>query len=100
MADAPMNALPAPAPEPSRAQKQIALNVSHYATIFTECRKSARDTLGAGASEEEVLEVTRVLFERFCQDQADVARQTKKNAELKQMIQPMLAMLERRGLYM
>lgn len=91
---------PAPATEPSRALKQITLNVSHYAAVYTECRKSARNALGDRASEEEVLEVTRVLFDRFCQDQADVANETKKNADLKQMLQPMLAMLERRGLYM
>lgn len=79
---------------------QLALNVGHYAAVYAECLKQAKMIVGERASDAETHEVATTLFDRFCQDQLEQAKETKKNQQLMGALKPLLAALERRGLYM
>jgi hypothetical protein len=43
--------------------------------------------------------MTECLNTQFCEDQQVMARETKKTNDMKEMIQPLMKALERRGLY-
>lgn len=84
-----------------KLEDQLKANVSHYALIYGECQEAARQLVTKDPVEaEELHAIAETLFHRFCQDQADVAKEKMKNAELMKFVGPFLAALERRGLYL
>ncbi len=83
----------------AEVKSQLAANVSHYSRIYAECRIAARETLGPEATEDSILYATDTLFNRFCEDQTELAKEHKKQKDLKAMLQPIFSMLERRGLF-
>ena len=85
---------------PAQVKSQLALNVGHYAQVYAECRQAVKETLGPEATEDSILYATDTMFTQFCSDQTELAKEKKKQSELKAMLQPLLGALERRGLYM
>jgi hypothetical protein len=85
--------------EVSEVKDQFSVNMGHYSKIYMAARAAARKALGDGAPAEELTHMTECLYSQFCEDQQVMARETKKTNDMKEMIQPLMKALERRGLY-
>lgn len=84
----------------AEVKDQFAVNMGHYSKIYMGAREAARKALGEGAAPEELEHMTECLYSQFCEDQQMMARETKRIDDMKDLIQPLMKALERRGLYM
>jgi hypothetical protein len=81
------------------AKPQVALNVAHYEGVFSECMNAARRVADAnGLSEDAMMRIAESLFSQFCGDQLEVGREKMRAKSNGELIQPLMSMLERRGL--
>lgn len=84
---------------PAVAKPQVILNVSHYEGIYCECLKAAsRIAQTNGLDAKDKMDIADKLFEQFCSDQVASAQEKTRAKSQIEALQPIISMLERRGM--
>ena len=83
-----------------RGREQTAINVARYEEVFNLCLASARRTMGDGAAipQDATLNVAKAIFDRFQQDQLELAKQAALIGAARPLLESVARSMERRGL--
>lgn len=91
--------LPA-AKKPSPSAVQLAFNMSYYESVYKQALDSADKIVASTKTGEPLdrVEIASTLFQQFCDDQMQVARDKSRIKETMKAIQPFLDVLRQKGL--
>jgi hypothetical protein len=83
----------------ARAEEQTALNVARYEQVYNLCLAAARRTMGdeGQVPHEATMDMARTMFDRFQQDQVELAKQANLVRAAKPLLEAVARSVERRG---